>query len=293
MLRQGKGSLNLSLQELPCSFKASYNGKSYNRRSYHDYAPESVWARSKSNIVVGGVIGLCCTTYYCQWTGARQAERGDHALSDLIRQNFISSLQNLKEGRWWVQISSSIAHVNLPHLVLNMVALWGMGRGFVEIYGVYYFAMLWITSASAASWLQTDWQFKQEKLRKEMVGRRGDQPENPRILGIPISRERALAISGGSGSPGVQYGGSAGASGVICGLMGTFVCLAPKTSIIFFLFPMPLWLGSLVFCTGSAFCMATGHLPMIGHAAHLGGFASGLAYYWGALRPWLRKTGRL
>lgn len=293
MARRGEGSPRLLLQELPWSFKGSCNGKSYNRRSYYNYAPESVWVRNKSNIVVGGVVGLCCATYCCWWTGEKQAEKGDHTLSDLIRRNFISSAENIREGRWWVQFSSSIAHVNLPHLALNMVSLWGIGRGFVEIYGIYYFAMLWMTCSTSSSTAQTFWQLKQESLRKEMVGRRWDKPENPSILGIPISRERALAISGGSGALGVQYGGSAGASGVICGLMGTFLCLAPKTPSFFFLFPMPLWLGSLVFCTGSAFCMATGHLPMIGHAAHLGGFAAGLGYYWAALRPWLRKTGRL
>ena len=273
--------------------KGRYNGKSYNRRSYYKYAPESVWVRNKPNIVVGGVVGLCCATYFCQWTGARQAEKGNHALSDLIQRNFISSVENLKEGRWWTLISSSFAHVNLPHLALNMVTLWGMGRGFVEIYGVSYLVYLWLMSASTASTWQISWQLKQEELRKEIVGRRLDQPENLKILGIPISKERALAISGGSAAPGVQYGGSAGASGAICGLMGTFVCLAPKTPTLFFLFPMPLWLGSFVFCTGSAFCMATGYLPMIGHAAHLGGYASGLVYYWAAARPWLRRTGRL
>ena len=293
MPRRGKGSLNLLLQEAPWAFDGSYNKRSYKKRKYYNYTHQSVWMRNKPNIVVGSVVGLCCATYYCQWTGAKRTEKGVHALSDLIRRNFIGSAENLREGRWWVLISSSFAHVNLPHLALNMLALWGAGRSIVGVLGVSYFAGLWVVSAMSSSWAQIQWQETQERLRRETVGRRWDRAEHPEVLGIPISRERALVISGGKGALGPHYGGGAGASGAISGLMATLLCLVPKAPTIFLVFPMPLWLGSLFFYTGSAFCMATGNLPMIGHAAHLGGFAAGLFGYWGMARLLLRRTGRL
>lgn len=292
MPRRGKGSLNLLLQEAPWSLGGSHK-KSYKKRDYYNYTPQSVWMRNKPNIIVGGVVGLCCATYYYQWVGAKQAEKGNHALSDWVQRNLISSAENLREGRWWVLISSSFAHVNLPHLALNMLALWGVGRNVVGVLGIPYFAGLWVVSAVSSSWAQIKWQDTQERLRKETVGRRWGRAENPKILGMQISRERALAISGGNGALGLHYGGSAGASGVISGLMGTVLCLSPGAPSAFLVFPMPLWLASLVLYGGSAYCMASGNLPMIGHAAHVGGFAAGLAGYYGAVRPWLRRMGRL
>lgn len=292
MPRRGKGSLNLLLQEAPWSFGGSFK-KSYKKRNYYNYTPQSVWMRNKQNIVVGGVVALCCNLHYCKWIGTKQAENGDHALSDWIRRNFIGSAENLREGRWWVLITSSFAHVNLLHLALNMLALWGAGRSVVGVLGVPYFAGLWVVSAVSSSWAQIKWQGTQERLRRESEGRRWGRAENSTILGRPISRDRALAISGGNGALGLHYGGGAGASGVISGLMGTLTCLVPRAPTLFLVFPMPLWLASLIFCEGSAFCMFTGDLPMIGHAAHLGGFAAGLAGYYGAVRPLLRRTGRL
>ncbi|CAD6588652.1 MAG: hypothetical protein ASARMPRED_003679 [Alectoria sarmentosa] len=280
--------LNPAFRRLPWS-----SHRSYTRNSYGYYTPISFWARNKPTIVVGGVIGLCCGTYYWQWTAAKVAERGDHALSDLIRRNFINSAENIREGRWWVLISSSFAHGNLLHLGFNMIALWGFGSGFVGMFGVPWFVGLWTFSAASCSAAQIYWQHTQERLRRETVGRRLDKRDDPTILGIRISRERALAISGGSGVHGPQFGGSLGASGAVCGLTGMFLCTMPKMPIqqLFFL-PMPLWLGEVALIVGSAFCMATGYAPEFGHAGHLGGTAAGIAYYYGAVRPWLRRTGR-
>lgn len=284
--QQNEG-LNLWLERSPTSCHRSYNNNSY---SY--YTPESFWARNKPTLVVGGVIGLCCCTYYCQWTATKVSHQGTHALSDLIRQNFVSSAENVREGRWWVMISSSFAHVNLGHLGINMLALWGFGASFVGRFGVPCFVGLWMFSAVSSSAAQIYWQDTQERLRREMVSRRWDKPEDLKILGIRISRERALAISGGSGAYGPQIGGSQGASGAICGLTGMLLCYVPKLPIRLLIVPMPLWLGELVFAVGSAFCMATGYAPIMGHAAHLGGTAAGIASWYGAVRPWLRRTGR-
>lgn len=211
-----------------------------------------------------------------------------------MRQNFINSADNIKEGRWWVQVSSSFAHVNLLHLGINMVALWGFGTRFVALFGVPAFAGLWLFSAATCSGAQIHWELTQERLRKEMAGQRWDKgPEDLTILGMRISSERALAISGGSGALGPHYGGSAGASGAISGLLGVFLCYMPKMPVQqFFILPMPLWLAQLAFTTGSVYCMANGYSPGIGHAGHVGGTVAGIAYYYVAIRRGLRRTGR-
>lgn len=285
------------IRRQPGSSRRSYGG---NRYSY--YTPQSFWGRNKPTIVMSGVVSLCCGTYYCQWTAERLAEKGNHALSDWIRQNFVNSADNIREGRWWVIVSNSFAHGNLVHLGINMYSLWGFGSAFVGIFGAPYFAGLWLVSAVSCSIAQNRWQYTQERLRREMVGRRWDKREDLptlfSILGnrIVISREWALAISGGSGALGPHYGGSLGASGVLCGLIGTFCCVSPRMRVLpfFFLpFSVPLWLSVLLFTEASVFCMATGYVPQIGHAGHMGGMAAGIAYYYGAARPWLRRSGRL
>ena len=286
---QRKIAWNPTFRPPPC-----LNYRGYNRNSYNAYTPESAWSRNKPKIVVGGVIGLCCGVYCCQWTAKKLSDQGNHVLHDFMRQNFINSADNFKEGRWWVMFSSSFAHVNLLHLVINMVVLWGFGTGFVALFGVSKFVGLWACSAASCSAAQTYWDETQKRLRKEMVGQRWDKrPENLTILGVRISRERALAISGGSGTLGPHYGGSAGASGALSGLLGVFLCYMPKMPVQqFFILPMPLWLAQLAFTTGSVYCMANGYSPGIGHAGHMGGMVAGIAYYYSTLRPWLRRTGR-
>ena len=192
-------------------------------------------------------------------------------------------------------ISSSFVHDNELHLGFNMLALWGFGRILVNVIGIPCFVGLWVFSAASFSAAQIYWEHTLRRLHREMVSRRWDKREDPKILGIPICRERALAISGGSGALELHHAGCAGASGVICGLSGLLLCCAPNLSIQrFFPLPlaMPLWLGELIFATGSAFCMATGYFPTYWHAGHLGGTAVGIAYFYGVARPWLRRTGR-
>ncbi len=264
----------------------------YSGQSYGYYTPESFWRRNKPAIVVGAVIGLCCGTYSYQWIGERLAEQGDRSLSDQVQQNLVNSLENMKAGRWWVMVTSSFAHVNLLHLGLNMWCLWGFGKSFVAVFGVPHFVGLWMFSAASCSAAQIYWEKTRERLRMELSGRQWDRAPDLSILGIPISRARAQAITGGSGSLGLRYGGSVGASGVACGVTGLFLCFVPGMRVRVLVLQMPLWLCESIWVVGSVFGMATGSLPFIGHAGHLGGTAMGVAYYYGMARPWLRRVGR-
>lgn len=282
---QPKKVLNLVLRRPAWS-----SHRSYNNNSYGYYTPESFWVRNKPNIVVGSIIGFCCVTYYYKWTAENLAAKGNHARADLIRRNFVNSGENLREGRWWVMISSSFAHGNLMHLGFSVLPIWGFGRPLVGLLGVPCFMGLCVISAVSSSRAYIYWEDTKETLRKEMFNRRWDKPKDPRVLGIQISKERALAISG---SGGAHYGGSQGASGIACGLTGARVCIMPWAWTSYFsILPMPLWAGETLLTIASVVGMATGYAPIVGHAGHLGGTAVGIAYYYGIARPWLRRTGR-
>ena len=271
---------------------SSYRRYSYN--SYGAYSPTSVWQRNKPAIVVGCAIGLCCGTYACQWFAEKQMERGNLALHELMQRNFVCSGDNVfRVGRWWVLLTSSFAHVSPIHLGLNMICLWGFGTPFVAVFGASRFVGLWMFSALACAAASIYWQEEKERLRRETTGRRWDKRnETYKIIGIEISREWALAVSGANGGHGLLYGGSVGTSGVACGLIGFQVCMAPHARTLLLFLPMPFWLSTSLIAIGSAYCMATNTLPFIGHAGHLGGMAAGFVWYFGPGRRWLRRFGR-
>ena len=270
--------------------------RSHNNHSYHDYTEPSFWARNKALLVANVVTGLCLGTYYLQWIAESPTATSNNPLYLFIQRNLINTPENISEGRWWVLVSNSIAHGNIVHLVLNVIAMWGFIGGTVNLFGVPLFIGAWLFTAASCSAAQNYWQAQRQALRLQYTSRAWQKKsEDYTVLGIPISRERAVAITSldqGDLSP--RLGGSLGASGAICGLSGIFLCIAPRLSMRFlFVIPMPLWLTELIFTVGSGYCMATGYAPYIGHAGHLGGLAGGIVYYYALARPWLRRVGRM
>lgn len=231
---------------------------------------------------------ICCAVFVNQVLAQEQAKKGNSTRKDWIERNLINSTDNVEQGRWWVMLSCSFAHGNLIHLGLNGFALWSVGKSFVSSFGFRRFAALWAVSALASSAAQLYWQ--KTKQRFHIESKRSDDNQKYTILGIPISRERAGVIAGASDR---QYAGSLGASGVTCGLVGVYLFLAPRLPVVLFRFiHSPLWLSEVIFLGGSVFCMATGSLSVIAHAAHLGGTAAGVTYYYTVARPYLRKLVR-
>ena len=259
----------------------------YHRSSFDDYWERS-WGINKATVAMSFTIFICCAVFMNQVIAVKEVEQGNRTRQDWIEQNLISSTENVRQGRWWVMLGSSFAHGNLLHLGINMWALWSVGNGFVSVFGFRRFAVMWAFSAVASSAAQLYWQ--DTKQRFEMELKRWDHNQKYTILGIPISKERARVIAGAGDS---QYGGSVGASGVTCGLIGLYLFFAPMTSVtLLHVINSPIWLSEIVFLGGSAYCLATGLLPIIAHAAHLGGTAAGVAYYYGVARPYIRNIAR-
>ena len=219
---------------------------------------------------------------YQWWPNPMAEDGGDPQKHAWFQQNVYNSAENVREGRWWVMLNCSFAHANLLHLGINMLTLWNCGRSWVRVFGAWSFAGLWVVSALACSGAHIKWQNTRKQLQMEM--RRWDKDQKLTILGIPISRQRAQAIIGGRHASRLDDTGAMGASGAMCGLIGTFLCAAPSLQLSVIGIPVPLWLFELVFLGGSAYCLAEGFVPQLGHAGHIGGTLTGMAYYFAMLR---------
>ena len=242
--------------------QSSSRRRSISKKSYKLCTTlKSFWERNKPTIVVGCAIGLCCSTYLGQLAAEWLAEQDHCAFHDWMQRNFVNSAGNILAGRLWVLLSSSLAHNGLVHFAINMVALWNLGGIYAEAYGASHFVGLWVFSAISSSTAQTCWYSIQKGLRM---------------------KTRTF---------GPHYEGSIGASGVTCGLIGYFLCIMPEMQMNFMFCPMSLWHNALLLVAGSAFCMVTGLIPFVAHAGHLGGFAAGIACYYGVVRlwPWISR----
>jgi membrane associated rhomboid family serine protease len=251
-------------------------------------SPESFWLLHGNKIVTGSVIGICVAGFAANGYAKYLAQRTrDYKLLEFIRRNFVSSLENVKAGRWWVMATSSVMHTNWIHLGCNMWALWSIGPFAMSYFRVTQFLGLWLVSAVSCSAASLYWtHFKEELRREKAVGRTSDSHPRP---------QWTRYINLGSGNSMEYYGGAVGASGSLSGLFTTMMCIMPRVRVSVFpitFVSFPLWLGNAFFATGSAYCMVTGAIPLISHAGHLGGLAGGLVYYLGVIRPFLRIRGR-
>ena len=89
---------------------------------------------------------------------ARGSRRRKWEPLKFIERNFICSVNNVKSGRWWVVLTSSFAHFNPLHLIVNTSALWDIGRMFVHLFGTPAFVGTWLVSAITGSLATLYWQ---------------------------------------------------------------------------------------------------------------------------------------
>jgi membrane associated rhomboid family serine protease len=166
-----------------------------------------------------------------------------------LQKNFLISVDHVRSGRFWTIITSEFSHQDLRHFVFNMIAFHQLSK--VLIY-----------SGVPAS---------------RIVGL---------ILGSAVTASAAFLVDFSSrahSSNGLVKHVGLGASGVVMGVTATVACIAPKMTVaVMGIIPMPLWL----FGAGTALVdtYLLGGNTGIGHSAHLGGAAFGVAYYFFRLR---------
>jgi len=148
-----------------------------------------------------------------------------------------------------VLVRSMFAHMSPLHLFFNMYTLHSFGCGAVAVLGPARFAALYLTAGAAGGVCQAYY------------------PAVARELGWPAGEKRWVDAP------------SLGASGAVAGLIGFLGALAPRSEIVFFVVPMQQRLFLALALGGSvAACYAgSDSSAQLGHAAHIGGAAVGIA----------------
>jgi membrane associated rhomboid family serine protease len=177
--------------------------------------------------------------------------------SPLMKENFLVSWKLLEAGRVWTLVTSAFSHVFFLHFLLNMLVLASFGPIVEYTIGSARFLALYLAAAIIGS-------FSHAAVSAFLLG----QPALPAL----------------------------GASGAISGVILLFSLLYPRARVLLFgLIPMPAIVGALLFIgldvVGLIAQTEGGGLP-IGHGAHLGGAATGVLFYFFAIRPMgLRRIG--
>jgi membrane associated rhomboid family serine protease len=283
-LKQRNASILYSLK-LPQSHQLSFprhiHPKLPQTRPFHNgntpppQPRSSFWGGDDSNTLPFSIALVCgACSAYAYWAINQQKTKGDTTHEKIIQQNFILSLANYREGRWWTMLTSTIMHIAPAHLGANLFGLVSIGPLVVDVFGPRTFIIAWVGAGLCSSVVTLIRETIREKREQEQEEKRKANSEFP---GASSSSKRNNAASDH---------GSLGASGSLFGLFTMAACYAPHMSMQLMMIPVsiPAWglmLGSVGF---SIAAWVNGWLPSVGHEAHLGGMAFGALYYFTMLR---------
>ena len=176
--------------------------------------------------------------------------------TNFMMDNFLVSWDALKEGRVWTLLTSEFSHNMLFHILINMYVFYGFGSALESTLGSKRFVGFYLVAAIVSS------------LAHAMV--------SAFILDEP-------------GLPAL------GASGAVAGVILLYSLIFPQQKILLLgLIPLPAIWGAVLLVGMDLWGLiaqadGTSSLP-IGHGAHLGGALTGLIYYFGFIRPRLKKA---
>ena len=181
--------------------------------------------------------------------------QGDPRLRRMFQQHFILSNRSLRHGHYSALLGHMFMHVDIFHLLLNMITLQSFGSTALAMLGTRTFLGLYTVSGLVGGLAQLAY------------------CANARKLNIPaayyVQRDAPVV----------------GASGAIAGIV-TYACLRVPTGVVYVLFfPVPNLPFVFLFLGGSLYFMYAGGESRLAHASHLGGSLCGLAL-------WLLRRGR-
>ena len=178
-------------------------------------------------------------------------------------------------------LGSTFMHGTLLHIAVNMFVLNSFAPTLIMRYGLFRaFIPLWFFAGSAAGIAFVRWHKVNEP--PSVWDTKGTKSKS--FLGIkPTPETRAICR---------QQGGACGASGVLSGILGFLVSAGHRgmsVGLPFVPLGIPLSVATLGYVAFEYWALATGTLPQLGHAAHLGGIIGGAMF--GALfrLPFLRR----
>ncbi len=166
-------------------------------------------------------------------------------LERFLVENFVVSWTHVASGRVWTLVTAAFSHIELWHLLFNLVVLASFGPVVERLLGTATFVRFYLAAAAVSS--------------------------------LTHSLTSAFLL----GRPGLA---ALGASGALSAVLMLFALTFPRHKILIFgIIPVPALLGALAFVGLDLWGLVAqsrgGGLP-IGHGAHLGGAAFGAAMYW-------------
>ncbi|CAG8956824.1 hypothetical protein HYFRA_00011213 [Hymenoscyphus fraxineus] len=159
--------------------------------------------------------------------------------------NFYFSRRNVDSGRWWVMITSTVAHDNtLLRLTCNMLAALLLLPDMIRTAGYLCLITVWLIAGVGSSLPNLYWPQIKNELPPKLRSKFG----------------RALNVHRGW-----DYGGI-GASGALCGILG-FLGVTSSTVLLVF---------AILHSLFGVFCIKTGIVHGTAHLTHIIGVAIGM-----------------
>lgn len=204
------------------------------------------------------MVAVCVSlTAWGLWAVNQEEHHDNGAPFKFIRENFVSSLTNMREGRWWTLLTPTVMHLHPVHLIANMLCLGSIGPVFVSFFGVPTFVVLWVGAGVVASTtsLLHDYFKEKDESAATTIDTTTPAPTSPQSETIGL-----------------------GSSGSLFGMVSFIACADPLFDLGVLMLPIALPAWQLVggFAVLSASAIAFDWAPYIGHDAHLGGMAAGV-----------------
>lgn len=171
------------------------------------------------------------------WLVASDRGGGSGQMLQFMSEHFTTSLAHLKMGYVHTLLTSAISHMDLQHILFNMLALWIFGEMVEGRYGYRNTLGIYV------------------------------------CCGVLSSLMHCLSSFLGSYA---QYGPALGASGSVMGLAMIAAMLYPKRMFLFlFVIPMPLWLLVTIYIVSDVVGIVGSSGGGVANFAHLGGALGG------------------
>lgn len=236
--------------------------------------------RGKTGMVVAVGISAVNGYVWYQWQVAEhRASKGNYAVLDYMKDNFLCSRENYNQGRWWTLVTSGFSHMTGSHILFNTLGVISFLPVVAAQVGVVPCVVAYLASivGGSAAHLYRSGEWQDKYLPKSsnnpfaLFSTNTQKPDDPAL----------------------------GASAGVFGLFTISMICAPTVSVSIFFIPFPAWLAWGLLTGVDAYCTLSteGREKMakltgvhMGHEAHLAGSATGALFTFLMIpRIWMRR----
>ncbi|PVU98178.1 hypothetical protein BB561_000071 [Smittium simulii] len=209
--------------------------------------------------VIYGIIGINCGVFLL-WKYAEKRARffNDLRLNQFMCDNFLFSVEKIKQNKFWVAITSEFSHISGLHLLANSVALYSIGTQTAQFLGAKKFLAFYLMACLSSSVFSYAY--------KAYL--------SPILFNNKRNFDHDLSL---------------GSSGATNATVVLFASLFPRSTFLVFFIPCPAWLAAIGFIGFDIYNSLFAKIEWLGSSAHIGGAAFGFSYYWFYLKQYVRK----